>query len=668
MHTFIDLFAGAGGFSEGILQAEIGKKNFDFLLASDINPACEVTHRMRYNEQLGLDSEFMTKDITDPDFIEELQEKLVKVAGKKFSVDLVTGGPPCQSFSLAGERGKNDKKDDLFAYYLKVISVLQPKYFVMENVKGILTKDNGKVRTRILNSIRNIVDYNTLEAFLVAVKNYNANRMNDFEKSELKLGVLKLEFALAEHRSKMERSIDFNAIKTMLPKSGLSINQVDFLKRSIIKQKFDISNLALTEFADFVTQQFVESFRNNKNIPEDARNTIRQGFNLLKNKYFLEDSKIKIKHVMHDSLLKRSELKEKYDQILEYLEEEGILENIKRNIENLREYDLGKHEASSLEVVELAVQIFEEGIIDTAKRIARLPIAGSIKDDLINYLAHIRMYNIDDAIVLNSSNFGVPQNRERVVFIGCRKDQALISEIQPTVLPIEKVTVKEAIHDLRSIRVGSIEAEYKDDLSSILKDDSTFKKRSLNGSTTDSARKKTYIEWSRDGRLNPARFPKLMENRRIYTKANSWDEYEPGNVELQDLPNHESSSHNSLVQERFALVRMYGDLKKAKEIIGDDGELTSTQKRNCTALDANSQSPTVVTMPDDFVHYDVDRTLTVREMARLQSFDDSFVFQGKRTTGGDRRRVETPQYTQVGNAVPPLMAHGIALEILKHIK
>ena len=77
---------------------------------------------------------------------------------------------------------------------------------------------------------------------------------------------------------------------------------------------------------------------------------------------------------------------------------------------------------------------------------------------------------------------------------------------------------------------------------------------------------------------------------------------------------------------------------------------------------------TVTTMPDDYVHYASNRALTVREMARLQSFDDSFVFQGKRTTGGDRRKVETPQTTQVGNAVPPLMARAIATEILRHLK
>ena len=60
--------------------------------------------------------------------------------------------------------------------------------------------------------------------------------------------------------------------------------------------------------------------------------------------------------------------------------------------------------------------------------------------------------------------------------------------------------------------------------------------------------------------------------------------------------------------------------------------------------------------------------MTVREMARLQSFDDSFVFQGKRQTGGTNRQKEIPQYTLVGNAVPPLMARAIANVILSNIQ
>lgn len=72
-----------------------------------------------------------------------------------------------------------------------------------------------------------------------------------------------------------------------------------------------------------------------------------------------------------------------------------------------------------------------------------------------------------------------------------------------------------------------------------------------------------------------------------------------------------------------------------------------------------------MTIADDYISPFEARTFTVRELARLQSFDDSFVFLGKRTTGGIRRRVEVPQYSQVGNAVPPLLAKAIALEILR---
>ena len=82
-------------------------------------------------------------------------------------------------------------------------------------------------------------------------------------------------------------------------------------------------------------------------------------------------------------------------------------------------------------------------------------------------------------------------------------------------------------------------------------------------------------------------------------------------------------------------------------------------------MSSNLPSPTVVTIADDYINPWEDRTFSVRELARCQSFDDSFEFLGKRTTGGIQRRVEVPQYTQVGNAVPPLLAKAIALEIKK---
>ena len=107
---------------------------------------------------------------------------------------------------------------------------------------------------------------------------------------------------------------------------------------------------------------------------------------------------------------------------------------------------------------------------------------------------------------------------------------------------------------------------------------------------------------------------------------------------------------------------------KNSDVSAEEIDKLLTKKSIRTRLDRNNPSATVLTIPDDYISPFEDRSFTVREMARLQSFDDSFEFLGKRTTGGKKRRIEVPQYTQVGNAVPPLLAKAIALEILKVIK
>lgn len=84
-----------------------------------------------------------------------------------------------------------------------------------------------------------------------------------------------------------------------------------------------------------------------------------------------------------------------------------------------------------------------------------------------------------------------------------------------------------------------------------------------------------------------------------------------------------------------------------------------TKKQTQKALIQNQPAPAALSIPDDACHYSDLRTLTVREMARIQSFPDNFKFLSKVTTGGQMRKFEVPQYTQVGNAVPPLL--GFAL-------
>lgn len=113
------------------------------------------------------------------------------------------------------------------------------------------------------------------------------------------------------------------------------------------------------------------------------------------------------------------------------------------------------------------------------------------------------------------------------------------------------------------------------------------------------------------------------------------------------------------------------DVFQKKLLEGDIDESAAdailTKKGIRSRLNLSKVSPTIVTLPDDYIHPYFNRILTVREMARLQSFDDSFEFLGKRTTGGSKRALETPQFTQVGNAVPPLLAAAVAKEVMKAI-
>lgn len=84
-------------------------------------------------------------------------------------------------------------------------------------------------------------------------------------------------------------------------------------------------------------------------------------------------------------------------------------------------------------------------------------------------------------------------------------------------------------------------------------------------------------------------------------------------------------------------------------------------KHVVTPLSPDQCSPTLTTLPDDYIHYCEPRILTVRECARIQSFPDWYEFKGKYTTGGERRKREVPRYSQIGNAIPPLFAEQCGL-------
>jgi len=143
MYSFVDLFAGCGGLSEGFY-----KEGFKALAHVEINKyACETLKtRMKFYGYENVEEEVLNVDITS----ENINE-IIDGAVKGRTVDLIVGGPPCQAYSTLGRAKdgnamQNDPRNFLFESYIKVLHHLNPKIFVFENVTGLLTaKLNNKL-------------------------------------------------------------------------------------------------------------------------------------------------------------------------------------------------------------------------------------------------------------------------------------------------------------------------------------------------------------------------------------------------------------------------------------------------------------------------------------------------------------------------------------------
>lgn len=613
--TFLDLFAGAGGISEGFMQAYTDDKYYDFILASDINDNCELTHRVRYNEQLGLKTKFLTEDIMSETFLADLKKKIGKTA-----IDVVTGGPSCQSFSLSGRRRKYDKRDNLFEHYLKVIVALRPKYFVMENVKGILTKDKGHFKDEIMRQIRSIIDPRKTSRLYSYLNGMLGRAATPFEKNCF-ISKTRMEI---EDDSKMDAFI-----------GEFFVGVEDMFKE-------------LTRNVDY---------RVSKSDPQIS--TIRHGLNLLRR--HRERSKIQSAIIQEKTAcnIDNDAFMHSMNDFIEAMEDDTIVSKILLSVDSVKEFDRVRDKAGLFKSMISVYSMTLDECFDAMKVYAEKD--GSLQE-FEKILDEIRLYRIEKPIVVLSSNYGVPQNRERVLFIGCRNDQKLITEIPATVKEDEKVTVYEAISDLDFIGNGETRISYGESPEN-RELDVLIRERTVDGSLEPKTEQHTFSEWSRIGRLGH-RFD--FDCKPFYVRTA--EELENGMMRVEhELFNHQTSFQNEAVRKRLSIIARHGDYDDACKAELKKEKLES-QKRNYTVLNPKGQSPTVVTMPDDFIHYSQSRAMTVREMARLQSFDDSFVFQGKRQTGGDKRKSEIPQYTLVGNAVPPLMARAIGNAILKAIK
>lgn len=130
------------------------------------------------------------------------------------------------------------------------------------------------------------------------------------------------------------------------------------------------------------------------------------------------------------------------------------------------------------------------------------------------------------------------------------------------------------------------------------------------------------------------------------------------------IPNsHSFAKHRKDITKRFAYLIKVGTGKNINDKLRKKLNLS---KHTIIPLSINSKSPTITTLPDDYIHFCEPRILTVREYARIQSFPDWYEFKGKYTTGGKERTREVPRYTQIGNAIPPLFGEQSGL-ILKQL-
>lgn len=145
MNKVIDLFSGCGGFSVGFEKA-----GFNITKAVEYDKQISYSYKMNHKN-----TEMLNCDISTID-----NENYFT----KNEADVIIGGPPCQGFSMAGARIRgtfiDDPRNYLFKHYLNIVKIVKPKVFIIENVKGILTMENGKIFDEIVKSFKNKDNFN----------------------------------------------------------------------------------------------------------------------------------------------------------------------------------------------------------------------------------------------------------------------------------------------------------------------------------------------------------------------------------------------------------------------------------------------------------------------------------------------------------------------------
>lgn len=221
-----------------------------------------------------------------------------------------------------------------------------------------------------------------------------------------------------------------------------------------------------------------------------------------------------------------------------------------------------------------------------------------------------------DFKLIDFAEFGVPQHRTRFILVGVRKKNGVPNNAAKEFFS-KLYAKKDEFLKLKGILATN---SVRDAIGDLLLSNGTY-------SSDEFPR----FQFGKYGKTETP-YQKLM---RADTKT--------------DFPDsHRFARHNDAITTRFSIA-IKEQLSSAAYRSRFDLKKSSTK-----CLNSELPTPTLTTLPDDYIHYSEPRILTVREYARIQSFPDDFVFLGKYTTGGKRRVLEVPRYSQIGNAIPPL--------------
>lgn len=694
MIKVLDLFCGCGGLSEGFRLA-----GFNVVGGIDFNEPAINTFNTNFKEAKGICCDLLKMD----------QTRIFKELGDLRDIDVIIGGPPCQGFSSAN-RYKiegDDPRNKLFFEFVKFVDMAEPKAVVIENVRGIITSNNGYAKERIYEIFESRgykVNHCILDAseygvpqkrqrnFFVMLKGDKAFDFNTLKKSnstitvsdaigelypyednntnaplylinepdtdyrkylraedngvpnhEVRYPAEKVQHRISfvpqggnwedvpeelwptdrknRHSSAYKRlaesepscTIDtgnnhsnyfhplYNRIPTVREAARLQSFPDDFVfKGNRSEQYRQVGNAVPPLLAKAIADQLMEIITKEKNKIVDlfcgcgglSKGFEMAGYEVVAAIDMWEDA-IKTFNKNHNSNVAFCEDIHNWSD--EYLEELATKNDIVGVVGGppCQGYStVGTRDVNDprnhlyLEYCRVVEKLNPEFfVLENVKGLTTLA-NGAFKDDIIRRFGNLG-YQVEFKIV-NAADFGVPQNRQRVFFVGIKGQSFKFPDPQKTI-----INCKDALSDLPRLN-------------------------SENG-------------------MNEIQYY-------ISEPANAFQKEMRGNSTL--IKNHQITIHS---EQTVSIISMIPDGGSIKDLPRDYWEIRKYNKA-FERMSSERPSNTVDTGHRNYFHFEENRIPTVRENARLQSFPDDFEFLGSKTS----------QYKQVGNAVPPLLAKAIA--------